>query len=82
MLERCVRDRGTAVRRLGTLRGRRRRFAEEGLADLADRPRKAPPVTTVTDEVRDEILIDMLIKINSVTTQLNGTPEWTHSWRG
>jgi transposase len=34
----------------------RARFAEEGLAGLEDRPRKPPPRTTVTDEVRDEIL--------------------------
>jgi transposase len=34
----------------------RQRFAEEGLAGLDDRPRKPPPPTTVTDEVRDEIL--------------------------
>ncbi len=34
----------------------RRRFAEEGLAGLDDRPRRPPPPTTVTEEVRDEIL--------------------------
>src|SRR5947209_14233536 len=34
----------------------RRRFAEEGLVGLDDRPRKPPPATTVTDEVGDEIL--------------------------
>jgi transposase len=34
----------------------RRRFAAEGLAGLEDRVRKPPPRTTVTDEVRDEIL--------------------------
>jgi transposase len=34
----------------------RRRYAEEGLGGLDDRPRKPPPATTVTDEVRDEIL--------------------------
>ncbi|MGH3834125.1 MAG: hypothetical protein ACRDSF_00255 [Pseudonocardiaceae bacterium] len=50
------------------------------MADLADRPWKAPPVTTVTDEVRDEISTGTLTKINSVAIQLNGTPEWTR-WR-
>ena len=34
----------------------RRRFAEEGLAGLDDRPPRPPPPTTVTEEVRDEIL--------------------------
>ena len=34
----------------------RRRFAEEGLTGLDDRSRRPPPPTTVTDEVRDEIL--------------------------
>ena len=34
----------------------RRRFAEEGLVGLDDRARKLPAATTVTDEVRDEIL--------------------------
>ena len=34
----------------------RRRFAEEGLAGLADRGRKPPPRRVVTDAVRDEIL--------------------------
>jgi transposase len=34
----------------------RRRFAEEGLVGLDDRTRTPPPATTVTDEVRDEIL--------------------------
>jgi len=34
----------------------RRRFAEEGLVGLDDRPRKPPQATTVTEEVRDEIL--------------------------
>ena len=34
----------------------RRCFAEEGLAGLDDRPRRPPPPTTVTEEVRDEIL--------------------------
>ncbi|MBV8992363.1 MAG: helix-turn-helix domain-containing protein, partial [Pseudonocardiales bacterium] len=34
----------------------RRRFAEEGLVGLEDRARTPPPRTTVTDEVRDEIL--------------------------
>src|SRR5436190_4832704 len=34
----------------------RRRFAEEGLPGLDERPRRPPPRTTVTDEVRDEIL--------------------------
>jgi transposase len=32
------------------------RFAEHGLTGLEDRPRKPPPRTTLTDEVRDEIL--------------------------
>jgi transposase len=34
----------------------RGRFAREGLAGLDDRPRRPPPRTVVTDEVRDEIL--------------------------
>ena len=34
----------------------RRRFAQAGLAGLAELPRKPPPRTTVTDDVRDEIL--------------------------
>ena len=40
----------------------RRRFAEEGLAGLDDRPRKPPPRTTLTDEVRDEILTATLTR--------------------
>ncbi len=40
----------------------RRRFAEEGLAGLDDRLRKAPPVTAVTEEVRDEILTATLTR--------------------
>ena len=34
----------------------RHRFAVEGLAGLGDRPRTPPPRTTVTEQVRDEIL--------------------------
>lgn len=34
----------------------RRRYAEEGLAGLDERVRRAPPATTMTDAVRDEIL--------------------------
>jgi transposase len=34
----------------------RHRFAIEGLAGLDDRPRKPPPRTVVTEQVRDEIL--------------------------
>ncbi|HEY1973582.1 MAG TPA: IS630 family transposase [Pseudonocardia sp.] len=40
----------------------RGRFAKEGLAGLAERPRKPPPRTTVTDEVRDEILTATLTR--------------------
>jgi transposase len=34
----------------------RKRYAEEGLAGLDERPRRPPPRTAVTDAVRDEIL--------------------------
>jgi transposase len=34
----------------------RQRFADEGLSGLQERVRKPPPRTTLTDEVRDEIL--------------------------
>jgi len=40
----------------------RRRFATEGLAGLAERVRKPPPRTAVTDEVRDEILAATLTR--------------------
>jgi transposase len=40
----------------------RRRFVEGGLAGLEDRVRKPPPRTTVTDEVRDEILTATLTR--------------------
>jgi transposase len=40
----------------------RDRFAREGLAGLEDRPRRPPPRTVVTDEVRDEILTATLTK--------------------
>jgi transposase len=40
----------------------RRRFAQEGLSGLAERARKPPPRTTVTDEVRDEILTATLTR--------------------
>ncbi|MFY9808437.1 MAG: IS630 family transposase [Pseudonocardiaceae bacterium] len=40
----------------------RRRFTEEGLVGLDDRARTPPPATTVTDEVRDEILSATLSK--------------------
>ena len=40
----------------------RRRFVEEGLAGLEERARKPPPRTTVTDEVRDEILTATLTR--------------------
>jgi winged helix-turn helix protein len=40
----------------------RRRFAEDSLAGLEDRARTPPPRTTVTDEVRDEILTATLTR--------------------
>jgi transposase len=40
----------------------RRRFAQAGLSGLAELPRKPPPRTTVTDEVRDEILAATLAR--------------------
>jgi transposase len=40
----------------------RGRFAQQGLAGLEDRPRKPPPRTTLTDEVRDEILTATLTR--------------------
>jgi transposase len=40
----------------------RGRSAEQGLAGLEDRPRKLPPRTTLTDEVRDEILTATLTR--------------------
>lgn len=40
----------------------RGRFAKEGLAGLEDRARTPPPRTTVTDEVREEILTATLTR--------------------
>jgi hypothetical protein len=53
----------------------RRRYAEEGLAGLDDRPRKPPLATTVTEEVRDEILS---VTLSRPPAELGITP-WS-SW--